>query len=105
MRLQSPKPCGLWYTTRNMNRFLAILTTIIAVALAAAAPAVSADEVPWNTYVVDRTVEVSPGARKNKAFPMEEGSALCDLHLRAEAPWRIRSSRIAIRDDKTLSKV
>ena len=85
-----------------MNRFLAILTTIIAVALAAAAPAVSADEVPWNTYVVDRTVEVSPGARKNKAFPMEEGSALCDLHLRAEAPWRIRSSRIAIRDDKTL---
>ena len=85
-----------------MNRFLAILTTIIAVALAAAAPAVSADEVPWNTYVVDRTVEVSPGARKNKAFPMEEGSALCDLHLRAEAPWRIRFSRIAIRDDKTL---
>ena len=85
-----------------MNRFLAILTTIIAVALAAAAPAVSADEVPWNTYVVDRTVEVSPGARKNKAFPMEEGYALCDLHLRAEAPWRIRYSCIALRDDKTL---
>ena len=88
-----------------MKRIFVPLTTIIAVALAAAAPAVSADEVPWNTYVVDRTVEVSPGARKNKAFPMEEGSALCDLHLRAEAPWRIRSSRIAIRDDKTLSKV
>ena len=67
-----------------------------------AALAVFADEAPWNTYIVDRTVEVSPGARKNKAFPMEEGSALCDLHLRAEAPWRIRSSRIAIRDDKTL---
>ena len=67
-----------------------------------AALAVSADEAPWNTYIVDRTVEVSPGARKNKAFPMEEGSALCDLHLRAEAPWRIRSSRIALRDDKTL---
>ena len=86
-----------------MNRFLAILTPIIAVALAAVvAPAVSADEVPWNTYIVDRTVEVSPGARKNKAFPMEEGSALCDLHLRAEAPWRIRYSCIALRDDKTL---
>ena len=67
-----------------------------------AALAVFADEAPWNTYIVDRTVEVSPGARKNKAFPMEEGSALCDLHLRAEAPWRIRSSRIALRDDKTL---
>lgn len=64
--------------------------------------AVSADEVPWNPYVVDRTVEVSPDSRKNKAFPMEAGSAFCDLHLRAEHPWRIRSSRIAIRDDKTL---
>ena len=102
MRLQSPKPRELWYTTRRMKRLFVPLTPIIAVALAAAAPAVSADEVPWNTYIVDRTVEVSPGARKNKAFPMEEGSALCDLHLRAEAPWRIRSSRIAIRDDKTL---
>lgn len=67
-----------------------------------AALAVFADEVPWNTYIVDRTVEVSPGARKNKAFPMEEGYALCDLHLRAEAPWRIRYSCIALRDDKTL---
>ena len=43
-----------------------------------AALAVFADEAPWNTYIVDRTVEVSPGARKNKAFPMEEGSAFCD---------------------------
>ena len=67
-----------------------------------AALAVFADEVPWNTHIVDRTVEVSPGARKNKAFPMEEGFALCYLHLRAEAPWRIRYSRIALRDDKTL---
>ena len=85
-----------------MKRIFVPLTPIIAVALAAAAPAVSADEVPWNPYVVDRTVEVSPDSRKNKAFPMEEGSALCDLHLMAKAPWRIRSSRIAIRDDKTL---
>ena len=29
-----------------------------------------------NPYIVDRTVEVSLGARKNKAFPMAEGSAL-----------------------------
>ena len=88
-----------------MKRIFVPLTPIIAVALAAVvAPAVSADEVPWNTYIVDRTVEVSPGARKNKAFPMEEGSALCDLHLRAEAPWRIRYSRIALRDDKTLDR-
>ena len=86
-----------------MKRIFVPLTLIIAVALAVlAAPAVSADEVPWNTYVVDRTVEVSPGARKNKAFPMAEGVALCDLHLMAKEPWRIRSSRIALRDDKTL---
>ena len=102
LTLLAPKPRELWYTTRRMKRLFVPLTPIIAVALAAAAPAVSADEVPWNPYVVDRTVEVSPGARKNKAFPMEEGSALCDLHLRAEAPWCIRYSRIALRDDKTL---
>ena len=86
-----------------MKRIFVPLTPIVAVVIAAvAAFTILADEVPWNTYVVDRTVEVSPDSRKNKAFPMEEGSALCDLHLRAEAPWRIRSSRIALRDDKTL---
>lgn len=85
-------------------RFLEHLLKVRRTALLAvlAALAVSADEVPWNPYIVDRTVEVSPGARKNKAFPMAEGSALCDLHLMAKAPWRIRSSRIALRDDKTL---
>ena len=67
-------------------RFLEHLLKVRRTALLAvlAAPAVSADEVPWNTYVVNRTVEVSPGARKNKAFPMAEGSALCDLHLMAK---------------------
>ena len=79
MRLQSPKPCGLWYTMRRMKRIFVPLTPIVAVVIAAvAAFTILADEVPWNTYVVDRTVEVSPGARKNKAFPMEEGSAFCD---------------------------
>ena len=62
-----------------MKRIFVPLTPIVAVVIAAvAAFTILADEVPWNTYVVDRTVEVSPGARKNKAFPMEEGSAFCD---------------------------
>ena len=87
---------------RRMKRIFAILSPVVAVVIAAvAAFTILADEVP-NTYIVDRTVEVSPGARKNKAFPMAEGSALCDLHLMAKAPWRIRSSHIALRDDKTL---
>ena len=85
-------------------RFLEHLLKVRRTALLAvlAVLAVSADEVPGNTYIVNRTVEVSPGVRKNKAFPMAEGSALCDLHLMAKAPWRIRSSHIALRDDKTL---
>ena len=63
---------------RRMKRIFVPLTPIVAVVIAAvAAFTILADEVPWNTYVVDRTVEVSPGARKNKAFPMEEGSAFC----------------------------
>lgn len=85
-------------------RFLEHLLKVRRTALLAvlAVLAVSADEVLGNTYIVNRTVEVSPGARKNKAFPMAEGSALCDLHLMAKEPWRIRSSHIALRDDKTL---
>ena len=59
-------------------RFLEHLLKVRRTALLAvlAVLAVSADEVPGNTYIVNRTVEVSPGARKNKAFPMEEGSCL-----------------------------
>lgn len=84
-------------------RFSECLSVVRRMALLCAAVAFSAlaDDL-WNPYVVNRTVEVSPGARKNKAFPMAEGSALCDLHLMAKEPWRIRSSRIALRDDKTL---
>ena len=84
-------------------RFPECLSVARHMALLCAAVAFSAlaDDL-CNTYIVDRTVEVSPGARKNKAFPMAEGSALCDLHLMAKAPWRIRSSHIALRDDKTL---
>ena len=53
-------------------------------------------------FVVERPVEVFPDARKNKAFSLKQGSALCNLCLYAQAPWRIDSSRIYLRDDKTL---
>ena len=51
---------------------------------------------------VSRTVEVYPGAEKNKAFPLDQGSGMCDLHLDPEDPWRIRHSDIEASDDQTL---
>lgn len=61
-------------------RFLECLSMARRMELLCAAVAFSAlaDDL-LNPYIVDRTVEVSPGARKNKAFPMAEGSAFCDL--------------------------
>ena len=55
-----------------------------------------------DSFFIDRTVMVYPNAEKNKAFPMTGGSAFCDLHLRPENPWRIVSSSIFLKDDKTL---
>ena len=60
-----------------MKRIFVPLTPIVAVVIAAvAAFTILADEVPWNTYVVDRTVEVSPGARKNKVILLLNGRKL-----------------------------
>lgn len=50
--------------------------------------------VPSLPGTIARTVEVYPDAKKNKAFPLELGSGICDLTLRAESPWRIRDSSI-----------
>ena len=58
--------------------------------------------VPVVPGTVSRTVVVYPGAEKNKAFPLDQGSGMCDLHLDPEDPWRIRHSDIEASDDQTL---
>lgn len=72
---------------------------LVTLALSSFVVCVAQDMLP---FVVERSVEVFPDARKNKAFSLKQGSALCNLYLYAQAPWRIDSSRIYLRDDKTL---
>ena len=72
---------------------------LVTLALSSFVVCVAQDMLP---FVVERPVEVFPDARKNKAFSLKQGSALCNLYLYAQAPWRIDSSRIYLRDDKTL---
>lgn len=72
---------------------------LVTLALSSFVACVAQDMLP---FVVERSVEVFPDARKNKAFSLKQGSALCNLYLYAQAPWRIDSSRIYLRDDKTL---
>jgi hypothetical protein len=72
---------------------------LVTLALSSFVACVAQDMLP---FVVERSVEVFPDARKNKAFSLKQGSALCNLCLYAQAPWRIDSSRIYLRDDKTL---
>ena len=60
------------------------------------------DPIPPLPGTVVRTVEVSPGSRKRKAFPLDQGSGMCDLRLDPVNPWRIRQSWIEPQDDQTL---
>ena len=83
-------------SSRRGCRFAAAGTVLFAATVA------SPDPVPPLPGTVVRTVEVSPDARKRKAFPLDQGSGMCDLHLDPVDPWRIRRSWIELQDDQTL---
>lgn len=54
---------------------------------------------------IDHTVIVYLDAKRNKAFQMKTGSAVCNLHLTPESPWQIRDPHIFIgKDEKTFWK-
>ena len=73
----------------------------VCIALFVATAGYSDPDPPLPGTVV-RTVKVSPGSRKRKAFPLDQGSGMCDLHLDPVDPWRIRRSWIELQDDQTL---
>ena len=83
-------------SSRRGCRFAAAGIVIFAATVACPDPA------PPLPGTVVRTVEVSPGSRKRKAFPLDQGSGMCDLHLDPVDPWRIRRSWIELQDDQTL---
>ena len=94
-----PLLCSGWsmvkricYNTRYGNGTFNPCAALLRVALAALPTMTAFGQALPGT--VSRTVEVYPGAEKNKAFPLERGSGMCDLTLRARSPWRIRDSNI-----------